>query len=463
VSLSQPTNSPAQNRSPGLSVQELLRSDSRPVPPLLLAEGYEDMGSDDIPKESFYSREWHELEMERLWRRTWQMACREEELAKVGDHVVYNIGQDSLIVARTAPDRIQAFYNACLHRGRRLSDGDGHVRNFRCQFHGFAWNLDGSLRDVPCGWDFPHVKPEKFRLPEARVGTWGGFVFVCMSHETEELEEFLGPLTQHFATFPLEERYIELHVVKELPANWKVVLEAFIESFHVIATHAQGAKRMGAVNTQYDNYGERHNFNRMISPKGMASAHLAQEFTDEEIIRGGSKPAVEKVALELLSEGLGARAALAQGERTVLNETYGVDLDEKSDCEIIDTIQYWLFPNFCPWGNFANPFAYRFRPNGDDPDTSLMDLYILPAVEKGKVPPPAAPVYLGLEQGWDEAAGISPGLAFILNQDTGNLAGVQAGLKTSRKPGITLANYQESRIRHFHHLLDRYVRGGDAE
>jgi len=48
---------------------------------------------------------------------------------------------------------------------------------FRCKFHGFTWEIDGRLRFIPGRWDFAHVKDEEFRLPEAKVGTWGGFVF----------------------------------------------------------------------------------------------------------------------------------------------------------------------------------------------------------------------------------------------------------------------------------------------
>src|SRR5579872_631126 len=98
-------------------VQDLLDRERRPVPAALRAASTVDFGDDDIPRECYTSRSFHEREMERVWRRVWQMACREEDIAAVGDHVLYELGDISLIVTRTGVDRIQAFHNSCLHRG----------------------------------------------------------------------------------------------------------------------------------------------------------------------------------------------------------------------------------------------------------------------------------------------------------------------------------------------------------
>src|SRR5262245_29001138 len=159
------------------------------------------------------------------------MACREEEIPAVGDHVVYEIANLSVLVVRAAPDSIRAYHNVCLHRGRLLKERDGNSRELRCLFHGFTWSLDGKLAHVPCAWDFPHVDAEKFALPELRVGTWGGFVFVNMDPACAPLSEFLVGLDRHFERWPLERRYKQAHVAKRMRANWKVVQEAFMEAY----------------------------------------------------------------------------------------------------------------------------------------------------------------------------------------------------------------------------------------
>ncbi len=78
------------------------------------------------------------------------------------------------------PSAIQAFHNVCRHRGRLLREvGGTRSSEFRCPFHGFAWEIDGSLKHVPCEWDFPQIEnPADWGLLQAQVATWGGFVFI---------------------------------------------------------------------------------------------------------------------------------------------------------------------------------------------------------------------------------------------------------------------------------------------
>ena len=84
-----------------------------------------------IPKERYVSRDFFDLEMERLWPRVWQMACREEEVPRVGDFLEYVIGDQSILVTRSGTDTIRAFYNTCPHRGTRLATGVGNFATGR--------------------------------------------------------------------------------------------------------------------------------------------------------------------------------------------------------------------------------------------------------------------------------------------------------------------------------------------
>ena len=128
------------------------------MPDVLRLESPQYLGSADVDIAHYISRDWHEREVERLWRRVWQFACRESDIPEVGDHVALRdrarlLHRDP----RPAPDEIKAYPNACLHRGRRLKDHAGRCSEIRCPFHGFAWALDGALKDVPARWDFDHV------------------------------------------------------------------------------------------------------------------------------------------------------------------------------------------------------------------------------------------------------------------------------------------------------------------
>ena len=445
--------------SEGPSVQDLLDAERHPVPTALRETSFRSLGSADLPRERYFSRAFHDLEMARMWSRVWQMACREEEIPEVGDHVIYEIGDTSLLVLRSAPGEIRAFHNACLHRGRLLRTESGHVTQLRCPFHGFTWRLDGSLQFVPCRWDFPHVRDEAFRLPEAGVGTWGGFVFVNPDPDAAALAEFLGPLPRHFERWRLEDRVKAVHVGKVVAMNWKVGVEAFLESLHVLATHPQILSSMGDVNSQYDVDPDLH-VNRMITPLATPSPQLAVRPSEQTILNAltsgyadhGDEPGPVR-----LPEGATARSFLADMTRGLLGQSRVEGLGEATDSELLDAIQYFVFPNFFPWGGVFQNIVYRFRPAGDDPERALMEVMLLrPPPRSGPRPKPASLRLLGPDERWTDAPELGV-LAAIFEQDMANMPNVQRGLRALRKPGVTLANYQESRIRHLHHLLDRYL------
>jgi phenylpropionate dioxygenase-like ring-hydroxylating dioxygenase large terminal subunit len=445
-------------RRPGPSVQEVIAADVNKAPAVMRSESpATGQSTADISIERYFDKAWHDREVEQVWRKTWQLACRVEEIPNVGDHIVYDIVHDSLIVTRTGPDEIRAYVNACLHRGTLLRTEGGCTKQFRCPFHGWTWNLDGKLKVVPGEWDFPHVDKAELSLPEARVGTWGGFVFVNFDPECEPLDSYLENLPEHFKAFNLEDRYKAIHIGKVMPCNWKLAMEAFVEAYHVPVAHSQVLAYYGDSNTQYDVWPSVHHVSRMISVQGVASPSkpaTTAEQTVEEMRRDvpffGGKP-IE------VGEGETARQKLAERAREKISRSIGRDISDISDSETMDLIEYMLFPNMVPWGGQILPLTYRFRPNGDDPETSIMEIMLLfKKGADGSHPDPAKLRMLGADEAWGDAPEMGSA-GVIVDQDVDNLMRIQKGLRATRKPGITLARYQESRIRHFHDTLDAYM------
>lgn len=452
----------AVDRCPGPTVQDILAGDGN-APPAVLREVAppHGLGSADLSVQRYLSREWHDREVERVWKRVWQMACRIEDIPHVGDHVVYDIADDSLIVTRTgpAPTDVRAYINSCLHRGTLLRDEGGHVERFRCPFHGFTWGLDGALRAVPAEWDFGHIRPDEWCLPEAQVGHWGGFVFVNLDPDARPLAEYLEYLPAHFEAFALEDRWKAAHVVKVMPCNWKLALEAFIESFHIPVAHPQTAPYVGDLNTQYDIFPGADHVNRMITCEGVPSPTLRDVPAQETVRKMQRDVPFHGGAPIEVQPGQSPRQLLADRARQKISASAKRDLSGLSDSEVLDAIEYFLFPNLVPWGGQGVPICYRFRPNGNDPDTSIMEIMLLFAkAADGSHPPVRPPEHLTLEQRWSDLPSLG-GAGMVVDQDTDNLRRIQRGLKASRKGAVTFANYQESRIRHFHHTLDRYLEG----
>ena len=447
-------------RRPRPSVQDVFEADAIPVPEIMREESPAvGQSTDDIAIERYFSKDWHDREVEQVWRKCWQLACRIEEIPNVGDHIVYDIVHDSLLVVRTGPDEIRAYVNACLHRGTMLRKEGGCVKQFRCPFHGWTWTLEGKLAIIPGQWDFPHVDKAKMSLPEARVDTWGGFVFVNFDLECGPLESYLENLPEHFKAFNLEDRYKAVHVGKIMPCNWKLAMEAFVEAYHVPYAHPQVLSYYGDSNTQYDVWPGLRHVSRMISVQGVASPAMKgipPERTIEEMKR--DLPFFAGTSTDL-KPGETAREKLAQYARHKISKSVKRDMSAMTDSESLDLIEYMLFPNMVPWGGQLLPLTYRFRPNGDDPETCIMEIMFLFSKREDGTHPPLMPMrLLGPDEKWCDAPEMGAA-AHIVDQDTDNLMRIQKGLRTTRKPGVTLARYQESRIRHYHETLDAYMRG----
>ncbi len=444
---------------PEPSLQDIYDRDEIAPPSHMREESHVVMGSEDIPVERYFCKDYHDREVEKIWRKTWQWACRLEDIPNVGDHIVYNIVHDSLIVVRTGnePGDIRAYFNSCLHRGTMLRKEGGCVKQFRCPFHGFTWALDGTLKEVPQRWDFDHINDAEFSLPEAKVDIWGGFVFINMDENCEDLLSYLEILPEHFKEFDLESRYKAIHVAKVMPCNWKLCTEAFVEAYHVPYAHPQSLPYYGDSNTQYDTYpGVRH-INRMISAQGVPSPALGEDFDPEKTRKLMERDTPFYKSSKPLAEGQSPRHHFAQLAREKISKSSGRDISDVSDSVALDLIQYSVFPNFVQFGGIGLAAGYRFRPYGDDPERSIMEMFFLfPKAEDGSHPPTPEIIWLTEEEPWSKVEAMGSA-AMVVDQDTDNLMRIQKGLRTTRKPGITLANYQESRIRHFHQTLDAYM------
>ena len=435
-------------RSPGVTYQELLDQDSHEVPEVLRLQSPKDLGLNDYSVNRYISADYHQKEVERLWKRVWQFTCREEDIPEPGDHYRYDIAGISFLIVRTETGEIKAYPNACLHRGRMLKEFDGNAAELRCPFHGFAWQLDGCLKDFPSSWDFPQIKNEEFSLPEIPVALWAGFVFINPDQDCAPFDEFISDLASQFERWDLGALYKEAHVAKIMPCNWKIAQEAFCEAYHVNATHPQIMRGIGDTNSQVDVW---ENCARVITPGITPSPLLDYEITDEDMLRSMMDLPPE-AEVPQVPEGMNARAFMAAISREGLRASAGARVDEYCDAEIVDSIDYTQFPNFHPWGAF-NKIVYRFRPNGNDHRSCIMEcLQLLPF--SGERPPAAKVHWLREDEKWSSALGF---LGKVFDQDSFNMPKVQMGLESTYKPGITLSGYQESKVRWLHQKFTEWI------
>lgn len=448
------------DRSPAISYQQLLDQDGEPAPDFLRIEAPADFATTPVAASRYTSIDFFQREVAAVWHRTWQFACREDQILETGDSFIFEVAGRSAIIVRQVDGSLKALRNACLHRGRKLMTENGRKTQFKCPYHGFAWHLNGSFAHNPSPWDFPQIDEACFALPELAVDSWAGFVFVNFDKTAPPLASVIDPLPAHFARWDMANCVQTAHVGKIVPANWKAAVEAFLESFHVTTTHPQLTPYTGDANSQYDILSD--HVCRFITPLGTPSPLIdSTSFTPEKLIdhwfKNGSR-AGNVDDENAPRPGEAPRAFAARLARRNWAGKTGRDMSAVTTTELIDAISYNMFPAFSVWGGYGSHIGYRWRPWEGRPDRTLMEvfLWVTPPAERPR-PAPAAFRLLAEEQSWTEASELGY-LGSVYDQDQVNLRPVQQGLEAMGDDGVlTFSRYAESRCRNLHRMIDRYI------
>jgi phenylpropionate dioxygenase-like ring-hydroxylating dioxygenase large terminal subunit len=460
------------------TVQRGFGSDERPVitklwerdsigsSELTRARGNYEPNNKQVNFRRYYDVDYFKEELEKVWKKTWLFACREEDIPKVGDRVPFDVGPLSFFIVHSKADEYKAFYNSCIHRGTILCDKSESSSVIRCPFHGWEWNNDGSLKFIPSHWDFKDVTPANGALREVKLGRWGGFIFINADPNCGPLEEALSVIPEHFKQYAPERRYTAARYRKLIAANWKASQEAFLESYHLYATHPEGVPFNGDSQSYYDIWTTPQGaVGRESVPSGVPSMHAGPEATAVSAAEVFAQ--VQKMwhypdaELPVIDPKKDVRAQIGAWHRKVYEQTYGRRYDAP-DTVMLDSNLYFMFPQFCIWLSEAVPFSYQFTPHPTDPEKCYFDVRLLRPCVEGKPRPPAAPV---VEVGIDESiAKLATGFSFlgmIFDQDMRNLPRVQRGMRAAdpARHYETLGTFQESLIQHWHELMDRFMAG----
>ncbi len=290
-----------------------------------------------------------------------------------------------------------------------------------------------------------------------KVECWGGWVFINMDPDAPSFAEYTGILPEHFDRWQPENTYKAFHLKKAIRCNWKLAHEAFIESFHTVATHPQLLAYTADANSQYDCFND--NVSRTITPMAMVSPHI--ELTEQQCAEAWLNYNAENPAeaLEQMPDQSSAREYLGDFNRRRFQPLFAENLSEvATDSEMLDAILYSIFPNFCPWAGYRPNLTYRFLPWQDSHELCTMEIIMMMRFPPGTERPRDAQIrFFDLDEDFEGAEGISEGLAKVFGQDFSNLPRVHRGLKSLRSGELQLGNYQEIRIRHFHQTLDKYL------
>ncbi|GGN42128.1 hypothetical protein GCM10011349_04790 [Novosphingobium indicum] len=421
-----------------------------------------------IGTDRYTSEEVQEREKEQIWSKVWQIVGRADELPESGDWKVYSLFDQSYVIVRGRDGVIRGFVNACRHRGNILcAEKKGHSGRFTCPYHLWTYGLDGKLIGVARPDLVGDIDKGAHGLIEVPVDTFAGFIFLNPDKAAKSLAEFLGAeVVERLSAYKLDEMTpVGMDVREELDCNWKVVIDAFSEGYHIIGVHPE---LLSVIDLEAGN--SRHGF---FGDHGMAVSPFevkrTAECSLEEQVEGirslpGTFPTVAEVLPrfeELVAgyrdedgalafpEGVTVRTLLQQATRETLTGK-GLDVSGLSDDQMSDNQGWFLFPNFFMTiraGEATTIMAYP-HPSGD-PNKCIWHVtaYMwLPEAVRAQYR--AEPIEV-------TEAGSYP-YFLALQQDYEQMPRQQQGLRNKGLDHMSLI-HEELSIARFHTVLDRYL------
>jgi nitrite reductase/ring-hydroxylating ferredoxin subunit len=341
------------------------------------------------------------LEQAEVFGRTWLMVAHADQLPEPGAYRQVDQVDKPIVLVRGHDGVIRAFYNTCKHRGAALvADAEGVAgRRLTCPYHNWVYSLEGDLVGYPDANNFPDLDRECLALTPVRCETWGPLVFINLDPEAAPLLEFLGPVAQDLSEIGEADGRLRLvtHTEREVPVNWKVPVDANIETYHVNYVH-----------------------------KDTAALGLRQSTTGIQLLAGGHSR-----MLIQLHEGIEMTTPLPD-----LFEGVG-------DLPSAGTFSYHVFPNLSiVFGNPGFLFFITNWPTGPSSST-----YHVHWCSSAGLDDPQHGAYL------DGFVKLNQSILF---EDLSVLPGIQQSIDAGALDAITLS-YQERRIYHVHEAIDRVI------
>jgi nitrite reductase/ring-hydroxylating ferredoxin subunit len=357
----------------------------------------------EIPGKRYTDQNLFDLEMEKIFFKSWLMVFREDEIPNPGDYKIWDkLGRDILLV-RQKDNSIKAFYNTCMHRGAPVvRDKKGSTNLLRCQYHSWTYDLSGDLIKVPDMRDFKDFDISCKKLKKVFCDTWDGWVYISLSDtDPGSLIDFLNPVAQELECFKSSELITVYKKNVTVKANWKTCLDAFMEVYHAPTIH-------------------KDTVNILLDGNAMAAG----------LLKNGHSRMVTPKKMNLDGGFLGAEES-----------DYVPYIDTCDKIHAQTNVAYGMFPNFITPTDTSGYPAILFWPKGlKETEFEWTQL---------------APNWSGDEKPdyWNEQ---EVSFDSIMDEDFQNLEPMQRSHDSGVFDSMPL-NYQERRIYYYHQVIDDWI------
>ena len=408
----------------------------------------------------------HKAEEEaRMWSKVWLIAGVASDIPQPGDWFRFDIGKQSIIVVRSKPDEVNAFYNVCKHRGNELVQDDfGHgATSFTCIIHSWRFNLAGKNVRVTDRDTFSQESLcQNLDLTPVHVRLHAGIVFVSMAEQPMPFEDYFGDIMPTLESYKMDEMFVVKDLSVEIPANWKTMVSVFSETYHAHATHPQIKPYVDEHFVQYDFYPNGHNRNLF------AVGAVSPRWPDSRFLNVGLAFMLQEAGIKPSSfrgDARHVRRAIQQAKRKPDNP-FGLAFDDFTDNQLTDDWNPSIFPNVTMNMHPEGVLLMRFRPHPTDPERGYHDVFVLSRkLPDGRRPP----AYMGVEDNVDVTGNTRPPRrrtthanpegGEVLEQDIANMVTMQRGMHSRGLNGVVVLSEQERRIQQLFAELDLYLKG----
>jgi phenylpropionate dioxygenase-like ring-hydroxylating dioxygenase large terminal subunit len=202
-----------------------------------------------LPAWAYNNAELTQLEMEEVFLRNWLFVAHVSDLPRQGDYKCFDFANERAVVVRDQHGRVRAFHNVCRHRASRIVDADkGHCGNSMiCPFHGWSYNLDGTLKNIPKASTFPDFDKSDFGLKPVDCEVWQGMIFVRFCGDGPSIAEIFAEAAEEIGLYRIEDMQpLDAPWRYDFDLDWKAVLDIDNEGYHVPVGHPELFDLVGA-------------------------------------------------------------------------------------------------------------------------------------------------------------------------------------------------------------------------
>ncbi|HET6954553.1 MAG TPA: aromatic ring-hydroxylating dioxygenase subunit alpha [Acidimicrobiales bacterium] len=419
-----------------------------------------------IDTDRYTSVGYQQRERTAIWMRVWQIAGRTDELPGPGDWKEYTILDQSFVIVRGNDGELRGFVNACRHRGNKICHGSGHAARITCPYHLWSYDLEGRLRGVARPDLVGPIDKGELGLLEVPVDTLAGFIFLNPDRNAPALAEYVGEeLIAMLAPYRLDEMTTVLDVREAIDCNWKVVIDAFQEGYHIQGIHPELLRVI-----EVDPTTSRHRFfgDHSVACAPFEVANSGSVGLEEQLQGIRELPATFPGVAEVLPrfeelvdavrtedgtlelpEGVTPRTILQRATRETLTRK-GLDVSGLTDAQMSDNHAFLLFPNFFMTIRAGEATVITAVPHpGGDPNRCVWHIrsyyWLTPDLAEAFRAPPVEVTEPGSYEYF-----------LALQQDYVQMPRQQAGLRNSALEHMALVR-EEVNIADFHETVDRYL------